>query len=74
MAKKRLGDLKIDELLAWRNACQVLLDECNTSMVIEYSSNEDIPYDLIGTKGKLQQHIGDIDNIIENKLEDEIDW
>ena len=43
-------------------------------MVIEYSSNEDIPYDLIGTKGKLQQHIGDIDNVIENKLEDEIDW
>ena len=73
MAKKKLDNLKIEELVTLLDACKMLWDKYNTTITIGWLSDTEHP-NLLETKGILQRHIGEIENTIEKKIEDGIEW
>ena len=73
MAKKKLNNLKIEELVTLLDACKMLWDKYNTTITIGWLSDTEHP-NLLETKGILQRHIGEIENTSEKKIEDGIEW
>ena len=73
MAKKQLNNYKIEELVTLLDACKMLWDKYNTTITIGWLSDTEHP-NLLETKGVLQRHIGEIENTIEKKIEDGIEW
>ena len=73
MAKKKLNNLKIEELVTLLEACKMLWDKYNTNMTIGWLSDTGHP-NFLETKGVLQRHIGEIEKTIEKKIEEGIEW
>ena len=73
MAKKKLNNLKIEELVTLLDACKMLWDKYNTTITIGWLSDTEHP-NFLETKGVLQRHIGEIEQTIEKKIEEGIEW
>ena len=66
MAKKKLNNLKIEELVTLLDACKMLWDKYNTTITIGWLSDTEHP-NLLETKGILQRHIGEIEKLSRKK-------
>ena len=73
MAKKKLNNLKIEELVTLLDACKMLWDKYNTNMTIGWLSDTEHP-NLSENKGVLQRHTAQIEKTIEQKIEEGIEW
>ena len=73
MAKRKLNNLKLEELVTLLDACKMLWDKDNTNITIGWLSDTEHP-NLLETKGILQRHKKKKKKTIEKKIEEGIEW